>query len=161
MSGVLCAPGVLSGERSPIEHCGRIAPRPSRQIPATALPSALCPLPSAHQPLRRRLLTSVLSALWQRMLHSTICSGCAAERNAPIEGCREMQSPEIGKFVAITSAASSPCFRSWSICGRGGGRGDEDCENFGGFRRRCVRPLVAVVCRRGVQCVEDRLSRAG
>ena len=54
MSGVLCAPAILSGERSPIKHCGRIAPRPSRQIPATALPSALCPLPSAHCSLRSK-----------------------------------------------------------------------------------------------------------
>ena len=47
MSGVLCARGVLSGERRPIEHCGRIAPRPSGQIPTT-------PLTSAHQPLRSK-----------------------------------------------------------------------------------------------------------
>ena len=40
-------------------------------------------------------------------------------------------------------------------------RVDEDCENVDGFRRRCVRPLVAVVCRHDEQCVEDRLSRAG
>ena len=81
MSGVLCAPGVLRGERSPIERCGRITPRPSRQIPATELPSALCPLLTAH--CGRRLLTCVLSALWQWMLRSTICSGYTAERNIP------------------------------------------------------------------------------
>ena len=48
VSGVLCARGVLSGERSPIERCGRIVPRPSGKIPTTALPSAHCPRPSSN-----------------------------------------------------------------------------------------------------------------
>lgn len=33
---------------------------------------------------------------------------------------------------------------------------DESCENVRGQRRRSVRSLVAVVCRRGEQFVEDR-----
>ena len=44
------------------------------------------------------------------------------------------------------------------------GRCGADCEIVDGFRGQRVRPVVAVVavvCRRGEQCVGDRLSRAG
>ena len=104
MGGVLCAPANLSGERSSIERCGRIAPRPSRRIPATAPPSADC---------GRRLLACLLwacelSALRIRMLRSTICSRYTVESSARTDRRRVMNSPEIGNFAAISLAASSP-----------------------------------------------------
>ena len=103
------------------------------------------------------LLACLLSALWPRMLHCTIRSGYTVERpNRQVtrdgkpgnrELCRDFACRQFAVFEILEDLRA--------------GRGDEDCENVDDFRGRCVRPLVAVVCRPGEQCVEDRLSRAG
>ena len=103
------------------------------------------------------LLACLLSALWPRMLHCTIRSGYTVERpNRQVtrDGkpgnralCRDFDCRQFAVFEVLEDLPT--------------GRVDEDCENVDDFRGRCVRRLVAVVCRHGEQCVEDRLSRAG
>ena len=102
------------------------------------------------------LLACLLLALWLRMLRCTVRSGYTV-------GLPHLQATRDGKpgnrklrrdfarrqFAVLEILEDLPP-----------GRVDEDREDVGGFRRRCVRPLVAVVCRPGEPCVGDRLSRA-
>ena len=94
----------------------------------------------------------LLSALLLRMRRCTIRSRYTVERPHPqVKRDGKPGNRKLRRYFAEFNVLED----LWA------GRCGADCEIVDGFRGQRVKPVVAVVCRRGEQCVGDRLSRAG